>query len=832
MRSRRRHFLGLLAAIVALFAGCDQPGNYAQLYASQPKAPSIAASDIEALNTMGATIVDLGTNFSVYANHATRVDLMIFEDPEAALPTQEYQMTRFGNVWNIYVEGVGEHTYYGFIAWGPNWPVDPQWIPGTIYGFQADVDSNGNRYNPNKLLIDPYSTAIHRDYNWAEGSAASGPDRATSTIQAAGKSIVTASHYTWSANEATWRQNRQSANFPGHNWNDLIIYETHPKGFTIDPASGVLHPGVYRGFAENASYLSDLGITAVELMPAQSKVADGGYWGYMTLNFFSPELTYSDAQYPWDVPDDFKAMVDALHQAGIEVLMDVVYNHFGEGGLWENSIQYGGTNGGNGENISTFSADQVATLFNFRGFDNIDYYALSTDNQNYWDNTGVGQESRPNNTPMRRLILDSLHYWVDEMHVDGFRFDLAPVLGEKDGDYNNWDVVANTVLQNIIDDPDLNQYHTRIIAEPWEAGGNMPYRIGQFPAATDQTAYPGVGWYEWNGQFRDFWRPFQNCPYVIENGSPWCSGDWVLNMSAGSIDGGGALTGSAALFQWNRRPYHAVNFVTIHDGFTMYDLFSYETQGNGCGPLDQICCDDPNSPLCDPTSGTTDNRSWDWGQESTPPPVQCSPPASSEDMKRQLMRNMFTLLMVAQGTPMLLGGDEWMRTQLGNNNAYGNSADNPFNWYQWGEWLPDESRNRMHDFVRSLIAFRKAHEYAFAPTDWTTGAPFAWKDTSNNNATASDWAGQTMMMHYYDSSYGPQLAVLINGSDSVANFTVPTGVNWGRLVDTQACFDTADFVAEDGMQPTTSANITLENPTPISGSYGVQPRSVVVLGEQ
>jgi glycogen operon protein len=821
MRSGRRQLLWVLVAAGVLCVSCDQPTTYARLYASQPKAPSIAASDIEALNTAGATIVDLGVNFSVYANHATRVDLLLFEDPEAQLPTQEYQMTRFGNVWNTYVEGVGEHTYYGYIAWGPNWTVDPQWIPGTIFGFKADVDAQGNRYNPNKLLVDPYARAIHRDHNWTEGSAASGPDRAVSTFQAGAKSIVTASHYSWSDNETLWRQQRQGADFPGHNWNDLIIYETHPKGFTKDPASGVLHPGVYRGIAENASYFADLGVTAVELMPAQGKVADGGYWGYMTLNFFAPELTYSDAVHPWDVPDDFRAMVDALHQQGIEVLMDVVYNHFGEGGLWENTIIYGGTNGGNGENISTFSADQVASLFNFRGLDNADYYALTPDNQNYWDNTGVGQESRPNNTPMRRLILDSLRYWVDEMHVDGFRFDLAPVLGEKDGDYNNWDVVANTVLQNIIDDPDLNQYHTRIIAEPWEAGGNDPYRVGQFPAASDPHAYPGVGWYEWNGQFRDFWRPFENCPYVVENGGQWCPNGWPLNSSSGSIDGGGALTGSAALYKWNRRPYHAVNFVTIHDGFTMYDLFSYQTQVNGCGPLNQICCDNPNSPLCEPNSGTTDNRSWNWGSDE-----------AGEDMKRQLMRNLFTAMIVSQGTPMILGGDEWMRTQLGNNNAYSNSADNPFNWYQWGEWLPDQNRNRMHDFVRKLLAFRKAHAYAFAPSDWTGSAPFAWKNTQNSDALPSDWAGRTMMMHYYDSSFGRQLAVLINGGDASVNFTLPSGVKWGRIIDTQSYFDTADYVDASKAGPLASSNITPDQPTIVSGTYGVASRSMVVLEQQ
>jgi isoamylase len=815
---RRLILLALCATPITCFKTApDAP----HLYAFSPLAPSFDTPEKRAaltnLDNLGATIVDRGVNFSVYSENATRIDLLVFEDPEANLPTKEFPLQRLGNVWTGYVEGLGVGAYYGYVAWGPNWPYtrdptwspDTIWVPGTIFGFLADVDAKGNRFNPNKLLNDPYCKAFHRLHDWSKGSLASGPDRAQSDFAAASKCVIVESNYAWSSNETAWRAGRQKDDNPGHNWNDLIIYETHVKGFTMDKASGVEHPGTFRGLAEKSGYLKDLGINAVELLPVHQKPADGGYWGYMTLNFFAPELTYAATKQPRDVIDEFKGMVDQLHQQGIEVILDVVYNHYGEGGLWRQKIALNDVNFGgiSASQLANLDPEEVASLYSFRGLDNAAYYALSVDKVGYWNNTGVGQESRANHEPVRRLIMDSLHFYAQEMHVDGFRFDLAPVLGERDGDYNNWDAVANTVLQQVIDDPVLQKNHVRIIAEPWEAGGNDPYKIGQFPAATKA---PGVGWYEWNGRFRDWWRAFEN------------NDAWVLNSADGDgqgrkIDGGGTLTGTAALYKWNRRPYHAVNFMTIHDGFTMYDLFSYDKKVNACGPLNPVCCDTPNSAWCDPMSGDDNSRSRNWGSDD-----------AGEALKRQHMRNVFTAMAVAQGTPLLLGGDEWMRTQLGNNNAYSTGADNNFNWYTWGDWLPKTEKQRMHDFVRQLMKFRRTHSYAFAPTDYGLSAPFSWK--SENNDANVNWSGKHLMMHYYDATKGPELAILINGERTGVNFTLPTGRSWHRIIDTQNYYDTPGYLKENNKDFTQSWNIDSQGATVITGGqYGVSASSIVVL---
>jgi glycogen operon protein len=700
------------------------------------------------------------------------------------------------------VEGIGTGQHYGFVAWGPNWTEHKDWYPGSIHGFVADVDNEGNRFNPNKLLMDPYAVALHRDHDWLKGSAASGPGRTQSTYAAATKSVVMTSDYTWSDGESEWRQMRQDENAQGHGWEDQIVYEVHLKGFTANAASGVDHPGTFRGMGEKAEYFKDLGITAVELLPIHEKPLDGGYWGYWTTNFFAPELSYASDQDPYEVLNEFKWMVDQMHQQGIEVWVDVVYNHTGEGGLWRERIYQDDFSVDPGTDSESVNLDpkEVATLFSFRGLDNQAYYALTESNQEYWNNTGVGNETRANHKPMRRLIMDSLRFYVEELHVDGFRFDLAGILGQRDMDYNNWDDPANTVLQDIIDDPVLQKYNTRVIAEPWTAGGNYGPLIGAYPNSSNKD---GMGWGEWNARFRDWWRAFFN------------QDEWKLESQEADADGGFVMTACDRYYSWNgRRPYHSVNFITAHDGFTLYDLFSYNEKRNKCGPLNPVCCDDPASSWCEQDSGDSHNRSRDWGQDS-------------EHVKRQMMRNAFVAMLISHGTPMLLGGDEWMRSQLGNNNAYSTGADNEWNWYRWGEYIANDERHRMHDFVRQMIRVRKAYPHAFTPTTYGGAAPFSWRNAGNTGDP--DWGSKNLMLHYYDPAAGPELAILINMERNWTTFTLPEGRTWQRLIDTQSYFDLPAFFDESGNDPRTSANASVDNPQGVGANYDVAENTIVIL---
>jgi isoamylase len=860
-------------AVLWSLASCSN-SNYTHLYETKPFAPDYTADDVASLNHLGATVVDNGINFGVYSENATKIQVLLFDSATSAQPIQQFDLTRQGSAaWNVWVSGIGLNEMYGYIAWGPNWPYDPQWTPGTITGFISDVDGSGNRFNPNKLLQDPWAQMVTGQFDWATASAASGPDRTVMTYGAGAKSITVQSQYTWSANEATWITARQNPNMPGHRMQDLVVYETHPKGFTASPASGVAHPGTFRGVGEDAAYLKDLGITAVELMPSMFKSTDGGYWGYDTIGFFIPELTYTvgDPSNPAAAIDEFKWMVDQLHQNGIEVFMDVVYNHTGEGGLWQNEIQQDDVPPlpDGDPTLLNFDPKEVASMLSFRGFDNSAWYCLSVDNQTYWDNSGVGQDTRANHPAMKRLITDSLHYWVQQMHVDGFRFDEAAVLGEPDspGNYNGFSG-SDSVLQTIIDDPILQAQNTRITAEPWSGGGDFN---SQFPASTTT---PGYGWGEWNGPFRDYWRSLINCDGSTGVNPDGCgattmtvgTGTWtpIGNLATAGFE----LYGSQNMFQPNGRKVTASwNYVTIHDGMTMYDLTSYDAKQNACGPLNPACCTDQVfTSECSQDDGTTNNISRDWGQDH-------------EDVKRELVRDMFTLLLVSNGTPMLLGGDEWMRTQLGNNNAYSTEADNSSNWYDWGSWQPNAEKNRMHDFVRQVIALRKQFGDALAPSDYGSGAPVSWEDATAG--TPANWNSRHLAVHYPKTANEPELEILINmetgvpayssnagpllgtttcpgdttyvassptGYDGVCactqdadcpspgtcsnnvcqiNFTLPTGT-WARLVDTQTYFDEDSYFGSGSANA--SANASVAAPQMIPGtSYTVEPHSIVIL---
>jgi isoamylase len=801
--------VALLPLFVASACTADETGRV-RLYRATSLAPSLTTEALEALDHLGPVIIDSGVNFALYSEMAERVELLLFDDPEADQPTRRFEMARFGDVWSVHVEGIGHGQHYGYIAWGPNWPYVDSWRPGKIDGFIADVDKEGNRFNPNKLLIDPYAKLVHRDHDWARASVASGPARTQSTWGAAAKSIVVKSDYEWSDTEKAWRERRKDPNAPGNGWHEHVIYEAHLKGLTADPASGVEHPGTFRGLGEKAAYFKELGITAIELMPVFEKPMDGGYWGYHSLSFFAPEVSYlasHGAEDPSELIDEVKWMVEQFHAQGIEVWLDVVYNHTGEGGVWREKLEQDDVDFDpvTSADLANFEPKEVASIYSMRGIDNQAYYVLDDEGQ-YWHATGVGNQMRANHRPMRRLIIDSLRYWVEEMHIDGFRFDLAPALGAHDTDYENWDAVENTVLQDIVDDPVLQEHNVRLVAEPWAAGGNYRYQIGLFPAAK-APAPPGFakfGWYEWNGRFRDWWRAFMNFD------------DWKLNSQEGDADGGFLLTGCDRYYGGNGRgPYHSVNFVTVHDGMTLYDVFTYAEKRNGCGPLNPVCCEDPLSVWCDLNSGEDHNRSRDWGEGD-----------EAEAMKRQLMRNLFVAMLIAHGTPMLYAGDEWMRTQLGNNNAYSTKSDTGANWMQWGHWQNDDERQRMVDFVRKVIALRKLHIEKLSPRIYGQTAPFSWRSAADTEPP--DWNSRHMMIHYPDET-GGDLAILINLERRDVTFELPGDQTWQRLVDTQRYFDGEAWFGESGAPRRSTSNATLADGVEVTGSYTVKDSSIVIL---
>ncbi|MCS6983500.1 MAG: alpha-amylase family glycosyl hydrolase [Leptospiraceae bacterium] len=819
---------------------------------------------------MGPKIVDGGVNFTLYSERATRVHLLIFDDPESKYPLQEYQMSRFGNVWSIFVQGVGHKTYYGYRVWGPNFDYDPAWRPGTMYGFISDYDNQGNRFNPNKLLLDPYARAVHRKHDWSRGMAASGPHRHQDTTAAAAKGIVLREDdYEWSQTEKDYWHRKQCVQIgqvvdgkpctaTRRPRNSIIVYEVHPKGLSAGAVPNipglprnyqVKYPGTFRGAGELAPYLAELGVTAVEFLPVHEAGSDGGYWKYWTLNFFAPEVTYAYKPKEGSQVNEFRWMVEQFHKYDIEVWIDVVYNHTGEGGLWRERIPNvegnNPTNPYNPHHFWGYDPPETATILSYRGIDNYAYYALTGPNKEfYYDHTGTGNMLRTGYPPVRRMVLDSLKYWVEKMHVDGFRFDLCEVLEKRDGqETGNWNAydywkhwgpdsdsaaVANrrnmSATMHIVNDPLFQRYDIRMVAEPWSLGG---YRYGDHPKAycygpdglnytgyepgcanQDTTYSTGYAYFEWSDLFKRVTRRIVN------------HDDYRLNSDS-PVDFGGALTGSAAKFaeSWDgRQPYHNINKITAHDGFTMYDLLSYNQKRNGRGPL--------NPDGVDPYSGDDySNYSRDWGW--------------NEGLKRQNFRNLIVLLLLSIGTPMLLGGDEWMRTQYGNNNAYTAGADNQYNWFRWGVWLADPVAYRMYDFTKKIIAFRKDNLWAFGKTSYHNMQLY-WNDIvspscNSNTAGALAWGGtdKVIALCYANPPAGKKLIYIVfNLGTTHKNAQLPPG-NWRVLVDTQEYFEGFNGQLsgnwcpnynEPGFNPSSPKCLNT-----VTGNYGVPPRTIVIF---
>ncbi len=566
---------------------------------------------------IGATWDGTGTNFALFSEHASKVELCLY-DIHDGHETERIELPETtAYVHHGYMQGIQPGQLYGYRVYGP-------WDP-----------AHGFRYNSSKLLIDPHAKAVSGGVDWSKAVYPFQPGAADPDLvmderddsDGMAKSVVVNPYF-------DWEQDR-SPNTP---LSDSIIYELHVRGFSkLNPELPEELRGTYAGLAAPPSvqYLKRLGVTAVELLPVHQYIDDEqlvkrglrNYWGYNTVAYFSPEARYSASGDAGEQVAEFKAMVKALHREDIEVILDVVYNHTGEG-------------------------NQLGPMLNFRGIDNTAYYRLVPENPRYYiDYTGTGNTLNVRHPQVLKLIMDSLRYWATEMHVDGFRFDLAAALARELHDVDRLSSFFDIIHQ----DPILSRL--KLIAEPWDVGEGG-YQVGNFP----------VLWAEWNGKYRDTVRRY------------W-KGD------AGQLsDLAYRLTGSSDLYKNDgRKPSASINFVTAHDGFTLNDLVSYNEKHNLANGEDN-------------KDGTNDNNSWNMGVEG---PTE--DPAILGARKVQ-MRNFLASLLLSQGVPMICGGDEIARTQLGNNNAY--CQDNELSWHRWKS---TEEQADLLDFVAKLIELRKQH---------------------------------------------------------------------------------------------------------------------------
>jgi isoamylase len=701
--------------------------------------------------------------FRVYSSSATRIMLYLYKTPYGAQDVARYVLVKDAatNIWSKTVSvatlrdtyGITGPVYYGYRAWGPNWPYTASWTKGSSAGFVSDVDVDGNRFNPNKLLIDPYALEISHDPNNASNTNgtvfASGPlYRNLDSGRFAPKGIVLAG------------DTQAIGTKPTRALKDDVIYEVHVRGLTRNDSSIPLqYRGTYKGAGLKAPALAALGVTAVEFLPVQETDNDANdnmastsgdnYWGYMTLNYFAPDRRYSSDKSAGGPTREFKEMVKAFHDNGIKVFTDVVYNHTGEGGAW------------NGSDSSTFN------LLSWRGLDNPTYYSLTADRQFNWDNTGVGGNYNTFNLVAQDLIIHSLAYWKDTLGVDGFRFDLASVLGNtcQHGCFNYDKMNSGTALNRIMRDleprPAAGGAGTDFIAEPWAIGGNS-YQVGGFPGT----------WAEWNGIYRDTLRKDQN-KLGVENITP----GQLATRFAGSSD----------LYEDDgRKPYHSINFMVAHDGFTLKDLYSCNEKNNNqpwpYGPSD---------------GGEDHNQSWDQGGIAAD--------------QRKAARNGFAFLMLSAGTPMFTGGDEFLRTQAFNNNVYNLDSDK-----NWLDYALSPEQLHFRTFSQRLIVFRNAHP-ALRPANFYSGA-----DTNGNGMPQHSWFkadGTVPDVSFWDSVDDHALSFRIDGSEfndpasalyvayngwwGEVDFTLPSpgsGRSWYQVTDTCNWAEGQDQVASPGTE--------------------------------
>jgi glycogen operon protein len=718
--------------------------------------------------------------FRVRSDRATRVEVWIYKAAKGQPEILRQVLTNDGtgrwsttvSVATLQARGLTGTIFYGYRAWGPNWTYSSSWTPGSSAGFVADVDANGNRFNPNKLLFDPYGLELSHDPvnpTHSDGTIynTGATDRLRDSALVAPKSIVIDT----APGDIGVKPTRA--------FKDEVVYEVHVRGFTKnDPAVAIAERGTYLGAGRKAAYLKSIGVTAVEFLPIQETVndandvvastTDDNYWGYMTLNYFAPDRRYAMDKSPGGPTREIRQMVKAFHDQGIKVYMDVVYNHTAEGGVAD-------------------STGTKAQLLSFRGLDNASYYELDTNAAFYYDNTGIGANFNTTTSMAVDLIIHSLQYWKGDLGFDGFRFDLASVLGNScnRGCFNfdklNPANALNRAVTEVGARPDAGGSGVDLISEPW-AIGDGTYRVGDFPA----------GWIEWNGIYRDTFRKDQN-----RLGAESVTPAQLATRFAGSSD---------LYADDGRKPWASVNFIVAHDGFTNRDLYAYNSKNNlqpwPYGPSD---------------GGEDHNVSWDQGGDLA--------------AQRKAARNALAFIALSAGVPMFTGGDEMYRTQYGNNNAY--NLDSDKNWLNWSDAT---TSSQFLSFSRRLFKFRGAHPAlrrasfytgAVGPsglkdiqwlTDQAIEASGTYMDNPNNHFLAFRIDGQPA------GDTAASIYVAYNGWSGVVTARLPTprpGKAWYRVGDTAPWMESRGNFTDPGVEDL--LNVT---------TYDLAGRSLLLLIER
>ncbi len=687
---------------------------------------------------LGSTLTQKGINFSIFSKHATQVTLILFTSGvDAPIATFELSASknRTGFIWHILIKGI-----------------DPDIIR---YGYQMDMQPNPNpqiyHFNPNTVLIDPYAKALSGAPKWGVMYSRKGEKSPTQMGIRNRRSIIDTTYFDWD-------DDKQLCIAP----DEMIIYELHVRGYTAHSSSEVEHKGSYLGLCEKIPYLKELGITTVELLPVFEFEETGidkvnpetgerllNYWGYDPINFFSPKAAYATDGHNATQINEFKEMVRSFHKAGIEVILDVVFNHTAEG---------------NGD----------GHIFNYRGIDNSTYYIVDNESGEYKDYTGCGNTVNCNNPVVRDMIIDALRYWVIEMHVDGFRFDLASILGRN----AKGEVLSNPpILERIAYDPVLAK--TKLIAEAWDAAGL--YQVGSFPAYDR--------WAEWNGKFRDDIRSF-------------------IKSDSGKIKAlAQRLMGSPDIYRKSgRSPFYSVNFITCHDGFTLRDLVSYDQKHN-------LLNGEENR------DGSNDNSSWNCAIEGE------SDDPAIEALRLKQQKNMALLLILSDGIPMILAGDEFGHTQNGNNNAY--CQDNKTSWI---DWTLLEKNSGLFRFFRLAIKHKKEHflskfhSYIFDDSNSPDaeihfhGVEANHPDWSDSSRTLGLQVHTTKKSSYHEKQEEVDIYLFCNGHWEAHEVELPKlkeNSSWYVVVDTSK-LSPEDFLEEE---------LLLES----QDKYKVMERSIIML---